>query len=64
VRMDYSDAWPDRPMMYSDCPMLCADGLNWLFRFCAGCGGLGADFGNSIWKKRDGRRWPGRSGRA
>jgi hypothetical protein len=31
--------------------MLSADGLNWLFRVCAGCGGLGVDFGNSIWKK-------------
>jgi hypothetical protein len=42
--------WPDRPVIYSDCPMLCADGPNYSFRVCVGRGSSGADLGNSVLK--------------
>jgi hypothetical protein len=37
-------------MMYSDCPVLCVNGLNWSFRVYAGCRDSGADFGNLVRK--------------
>jgi hypothetical protein len=43
-------AWPDRPIMYSNCPVLCEDGPNCLFRVCAGRGSSGTGLGNSILK--------------
>jgi hypothetical protein len=50
VCVDCPAAWPDYLVMYLICSALCADCPNWLFRVCAGCGGLGVDFGNSVGK--------------
>jgi hypothetical protein len=36
--------------MYSDGPVLCADGPNWSVRVCERCDGFDADFGNLVWK--------------
>jgi hypothetical protein len=61
VCADCPAAWQDRPVMYSDYPVLCTDGMNCSFRVCAGQGGSGMGLDNSALKNKTYRHWPRRS---